>query len=353
MHTARMSFVCALVLLLLSPVAFSQSSAAGDNSSKPDGAQEALKLSTDLVVIDAQIVRKKTGQAIGELRREDFLISEDGVRQEIAHFSQDQLPLSILLLLDTSGSVWDIINDVRDRAVEALGHLKEADEVALMATASRTALIQDFTTDRKILADKIATIDKEKLGRDGILLHEAVYQAAKHLNQAANPASRRVIIVITDNISTQKIGQGHSESAALEEVYETGVAVCGLKVNDLNALVLELNPLYYGLKGLLFRGDIRSYADKTGGVVLSTSRSELDRKLTELINSLRTRYTLAYTSTNSKSDGKFRKIKLQLTPEVEKREGKPAIITRKGYYARKPEAVKKRGDAKADAEKNF
>ena len=301
-----------------------------------DAGQESLKLSTDLVVIDAQVIKKKTAQAVGNLTRQDFLVTEDGVKQEITHFSQDQLPLSILLLLDTSGSVWDIISEVRDKAVVSLEHLKESDEVALMGTASRTELIQDFTTDRKLIAERIGAIDKKALGHRGILLHDAIYQAAKHLNKAANPASRRVIIVVTDNISTQMVGMGHSENEALNEVYETGVSVCGLKVNEIDAYVLKFNPLYYGLKGFLFRGDIFEYAEKTGGIVLSSNKGQVDAKLTELINNLRTRYAIGYVSTNTKQDGKFRKIKLSIVSDIEKREGKIAVIARKGYYARKP-----------------
>jgi VWFA-related protein len=297
--------------------------------------KEILKLSTDLVVVDTQVIKKKTATPVGNLKREDFSITEDGVLQEITHFSQDRLPLSILILLDTSGSVWDLINEVRDQAAESLKHLKESDEVALMGTASRTELIQDFTTDRKRIAEKIGSIDKKALGHRGILLHEAIYQAAKHLNRAANPASRRVVIVVTDNISTQMIGMGHSEKDALDELYETGVVVCGLKIKELDAMVLKFNPLYYGVKGFLFRGDIHGYAEKTGGVVRSTDKSQVENHLTELITTLRTRYAIGYISSNTRQDGKFRKIKLRLAPEVEKREGNPAIVARKGYFATK------------------
>src|ERR1044072_1506715 len=93
-------------------------------------ADETLKLITDLVVLDAQVLNKKTGAPIGNLKKEDFAIYEDGVKQEITHFSQDRLPLSILLVIDTSGSVWDVINDLRDKTVESLERLKESDEVA-------------------------------------------------------------------------------------------------------------------------------------------------------------------------------------------------------------------------------
>jgi Ca-activated chloride channel homolog len=298
-------------------------------------AEQTLKLSTELVTLDAQILHKKTGRAIGNLLKEDFSLYEDGVKQEITHFSQDKLPLSVLLLLDTSGSVWDFMNDVRDRTVAALNQLKDSDEVAVMGTASRTAIIQDFTKDRELIADKIAAIEKKALGSDGILLHEALYQAAMHLQKAANPASRRVVIVITDNISTQKIGQGHSEREALDELFEAGSVVCGLNISNINATVLKYDPLFYAVKGLLFRGDINTYAEKTGGIILKSKKDNVETRLTELIAHLRTRYAIGYVSSSTKKDGKFRKIKLSLSSDVEKREGKLDIISRKGYYAAK------------------
>lgn len=302
-------------------------------------AEQSLKLRADLVTVDAQIVQKKTGRPVGNLLKEDFSIYEDGVKQEITHFSQDKLPLSVLLLLDTSGSVWDFMNDVRDKTVAALNQLKETDEVAVMGTASRTAVIQDFTKDRALIADKIAAIEKKALGQDGILLHEALYQAAMHLQKAANPASRRVVIVITDNISTQKVGQGHSEREALDELFEAGSVVCGLNISNINATVLKMDPFYYAVKGLLFRGDINTYAEKTGGLVLKSKKDNVEANLTELIGQLRTRYAIGYISSNTKTDGKFRKIKVSLSDDAEKREGKLGIIARKGYYAKSDESA--------------
>lgn len=309
--------------------------ATGASGFAQEPAEQSLRLFTELVTLDAQVLHKKTGRPVGNLVKEDFSLYEDGVKQEITHFSQDKLPLSILLLIDTSGSVWDFVSEMRDRTVAALNQLKDSDEVAVMGTASKTAIIQDFTKDRGLIADKIAAIDKKALGRDGILLHEALFQAATHLQRAANPASRRVIIVVTDNISTQKIGQGHTEKEALSELFEAGGAVCGLNISNLNATILKLDPFYYAVKGLLFRGDINTYAEKTGGIVLKSKKDDLETKLSELIGQLRTRYAIAYVSSNTEQDGKFRKIKLSLSSEVEKREGKLGIITRKGYYAKK------------------
>jgi VWFA-related protein len=303
--------------------------------------EEPLKLGTELVVVDAQVLQKKTGASVGSLQRQDFRLYEDGVEQQITHFSQDKLPLSILLLVDTSGSVWGVINDMRAQMIQSLQHLKESDEVALMATASRTQLIQDYTTDRRLIADKIQAIDKKALGRNGILLHDALFAAAEHLRRAANPASRRVVIVVTDNLSTQMIGKGHGEKEALEAVFEAGGVICGLHVSDLNSTILKFDPAFYVLKPFLFTGNIYIYAEKTGGLVLKSNKAEADKRLAEIIDRLRTRYAIGYVSTNTKADGKFRRIKLQLSADVEKREGRLDIVTRRGYYARKGEEAKK------------
>ncbi|HMB28095.1 MAG TPA: hypothetical protein VKS99_08300, partial [Blastocatellia bacterium] len=66
---------------------------------------ESIRLSTDLVVIDAQALDRKTGRIINGLKAADFELYEDGVKQEITHFSQDGLTLSVILLMDLSGSV--------------------------------------------------------------------------------------------------------------------------------------------------------------------------------------------------------------------------------------------------------
>lgn len=82
-------------------------------------------------------------------------------------------------------------------------------------------------------------------------------------------------------------------------------------------------------------GSVSTYAKKTGGEVMGIRKEEIETRLVELIERLRTRYAIGYISSNTKTDGKFRKIKLKLSPAVEKREGKLVVLTRQGYYARR------------------
>jgi VWFA-related protein len=237
---------------------------------QPGATDEPIKLSTQLVVVDAQVLNKKTGAVVNGLAREYFTLYEDGVKQQITHFSQDKLPLSIVLLLDVSGSVQPVIDQVRDQGLRALNELKPGDEVALMAFGMWPTLLQDFTKDRQLIAKRIAAI--ELMGpwiREATYIHEAVYSAARHLAGASNPDSRRIIIMITDNLSNQPVARGHSKAEATEALLESGVVLSGLVVGDFNAVVDE-----YKKKGLTVDDSIGNHVDETGGITKRTGNSD-------------------------------------------------------------------------------
>src|ERR1051325_5226696 len=161
---------------------------------------DVVKVDTNLVVFDAQVIDKKTGRVIGDLKKDDFELTDNGVKQHIDYFSRDELPLSIILLLDVSRSVRPIIHEVRDGALNALQRLKPQDQVAIMAFSERTSLAQDFTTDRALAAQKIQDATATSVLGNGTFLPAAIREAAFHMEHANAPSSRRVIIVVTDNI---------------------------------------------------------------------------------------------------------------------------------------------------------
>jgi VWFA-related protein len=323
---------CLLTLLLIiAPSTYTQ-------TPQQNASPEPIKLSTELVVLDIEVLARKTGRSVESLKKEDFSVYEDSVKQEIVHFSQDSLPLSIVLLLDLSGTTQPILPQIKDGALQALQRLKPEDEVALMAFAYRTQLVQDFSKDRELIVNKIENImETTKVG--GVtFLNEAIYQAATHLYKASNPASRRVIIAITDNHSNQMPRHAHSEKEALAELFESGSSVCGIIVLSGLAKVdkiLRYNPAFILISKVLSFGSIKTYADKTGGIVVGAKKEEIETRFVAMIERLRTRYAIGYIPSNTKLDGRFRKIKLRLSPAIENREGKLAILTRQGYYARR------------------
>ncbi|HWQ36293.1 MAG TPA: VWA domain-containing protein [Blastocatellia bacterium] len=309
---------------------------AAQNRPAPELVQdEAIRLSTDLVVLDVQVLKKKTGEIVNGLRPEDFELYEDGVRQEITHFSQDRLALSVILLMDLSGSVSPVLREIQNGALLALKRLKEKDEVAVMAFSDKTQLVQEFTTDRQLVVDRIGQIEKTPVIGQGTSLYQALRDAARHMNRAGNPASRRVIIVVTDNIAFEYRFFGITEQEVSEQVIESGSMVCGLIVEGAMTKSVRLfekqqenNDLYRR------RMSVDPFANQTGGEVIRADKTEVNARLALLIDHLRTRYSLGFSSRREKADGSFRRIALSLTPEARRRLGEVAIRSRQGYYAR-------------------
>ena len=290
---------------------------------------EPLRLSTQLVVVDAQVLSKKSGAPVNRLSERDFVLYEEGVKQQITHFSQDTLPLSIVLLLDVSGSVVPVIDKVRDSGLQALNQLKPGDEVAVIAFGAWTDVLQGFTRDRQLVMSQIGFIDL--MGpwiRGGSYIDEAVYDAARYLIKAAHPDSRRIIVIVTDNLSNQPPGFGHTEADALRQLHESRAVVCGLVLGDFKTTADQ-----YKRQGVLLRDTIANFIGETGGVLSQVDKDNVTSKLSALIDRLRSNYSLGYTPLNSVRNGKFRKIKLTLVPQVERREGEVTIVARKGYYA--------------------
>jgi VWFA-related protein len=286
---------------------------------------DVIKVNTDLVIFDAQVIDKKTRRVFGGLGQQDFEIYEENVKQPIVYFSQDQLPLSVLLLLDISRSVTPIIEQVGAGANDALQRLKPEDEVAVMAFADYPKLIQPFTKDRKVTADKISEAGRTFLGH-GTFLNEALHEAAAQMNNASNPTNRRAVIVVTDNIAPA--GGKFGKDRVIADLLESGTVVYGLVVRA--AIGKVFNILSFGT----IHG-VNAYCDETGGEVLGADRNEVDTRLAEMFTRLRTRYTLGFRPPANSEEGKFRRVRVQLQPAIVKANKELVVRARNGYYFRK------------------
>jgi len=304
-------------------------------SQDPEQSQgsDVVKINTDLVVLDAQVLRKKDGKMINLLSRNDFVLFEDGVKQEIAHFSQDRLPLSIILLLDQSASVRPVVEEIRNGALQALQLLRPEDEVALMTFADQTRLLQGFTKDRKSIVDQISqTLEKSFVGV-GTAIHSALYEAALQMDKASDRLSRRVIIVVTDNIASMHRFTNPTINEVNDRLLEQNAVVCGLVIGgatskNLNIFLRNRDDKYN------WKVKVDEFAEPTGGEVMITDMLNVNQRLAEMINHLRIRYSIGYTPTDLAHDGRFRRVSLLVSGEAAKREGDVIVKTRKGYFAR-------------------
>src|SRR5262245_11114517 len=159
----------------------------------------ALSLHAQDVLVDVQVLRKGSNTPVPSLQAKDLRILEDGVPQEIRHFSRDELPLSVVLLLDLSATAQGALKRLSEETKAALDHLKAQDEVAVMVYGDTARLVDGFSRDRERTARAIAEAAAMK-SDEGAYSNEAVYQAAIQLRQCGASDCRPLIVWLTDNM---------------------------------------------------------------------------------------------------------------------------------------------------------
>jgi hypothetical protein len=153
------------------------------------------------------------------------------------------------------------------------------------------------------------------------------------MQRAANPAGRRAIIVLTSLEASIDFSK-RSEKEALHAVLESGATVSGVLVRTLGGRIEQ------GVRGKptsilrhlgLRSGSLKMFVEETGGQLVSAPPDRMASTLTKMVADLSASYSLAFTPTNSARDGKRRRVRIELAPEIEKREGPIAILARRSY----------------------
>ena len=298
---------------------------------------DIIKTDVDLITIDALVLQKNTARVVGGLKQESFLLSEDGSKQTITHFSQDTLPLSVLLLIDRGGCLDPFGEEVRRAARDALSQLKPSDEVAVMTYHDTAELRQGFTHDRILLERAINYVPPHD-ERANHCLNIAFDDAANYMMKSGNPTGRRVIVVITGVTRNWDCRNGPSSKSVTHTVFESGSVVTAI-IPKTPEQVAENGMMRWATRFGRLAGapyiDIQKLADETGGELLRDKPEELDRTFNTLITHLRTRYSFSFVSTNKKRDGSVRKLKIDLADGVEKSQGRLVVKARKSYVAPK------------------
>jgi VWFA-related protein len=331
---------------------------------------EMVKLRTELVTFSAFVQNKNSGRLVGGLTKEDFTLYEDGIKQQITHFSQEMPPLSIVFLLNLT-SIRGCEQIITQQGMPSLWPpLRAEDEVALMAFNWNTIwLVQDFTKDKRLVADRFVCSEPavpSLLTRVIASSQRAIYEAVAHLNRASNPPGRRVVIVLTNDLPwwTRRATDDevkHRDFVASRKDTRSKEEVLGqlLRLGGMVCALLAPNPEHSSeLKGAFRSGmekvnahpytkieswvkgynpweytDMEFYVEGTGGHMRLTDAEHASVHLTEIIDLLYAHYGFGYLPSNQRRNGKFRRIRLSVSPEVERREGGVIIKTRDGYFA--------------------
>jgi VWFA-related protein len=316
------------------------------NAQTPEAKEPVFRLDVHEVILEAQVLSKKTHHVVPSLNSGDFQVYEDNVLQHVSAFSQDKLPLSVVILFDLTDSVRPVLKSLAEGALEALQHLKPEDEVSVMVYAASAQVLQAATTDRALA---VAAIEKASRmeSEEAAFFNEGIFQASEQLTRGRNPSSRRVIIWLTDNVpnlpserdvplryrKSMPLEKLHTQQDALKHALETGTVVCSLVKQSEQSVEGESRLMAHPAERMLHPpGEVYKYAAATGGQVIEFKKKELKQKLEMMVDDLRMRYSLGYHPSAQRPKGKYCAIKVKLAPEKMKELGKVEVEARQGYY---------------------
>jgi len=278
------------------------------------------------VVVEAT-VRDASGAIVDNLKRENFRLFEDGVEQRVAHFSRDELPLAIALVVDRSSSMDPVIEQLRRAAYDTLSQLKPDDEVALFAFAHTPERLEYLTKDRQRIADDISRI---RAG-GGTNITDALFDATLYLGRAA-PNRPHTVILVSDNVGT--VRGSSSDRDVIRLAGETQTAIYSIKVKSEEFYSHVMN-LPMSVPSSIGTGSVPKMARESGGEVIDTRYvGSVQAAMATVISRLKQRYSLGYRSTNLRKDGTFRQIEIRVV-DPSRPATKYAVFARRGYYARK------------------
>ena len=288
--------------------------------------QQPLKVQVRVVNLFVT-VRDKRNAIVTDLSKDDFKVYEDGKEQKIEFFSKEvNLPLTLGLLVDTSGSMEHMLPAEQSTASMFLERvMKKGDLTTLISFDTDADLLTDFTgsiaelergLNRARVNEPFAPVTPGTVPDThprGTVFYDAVYLVARE--KLGTEVGRRAIVVLTDAVD-------EGSRVRLEEAIEAAQ-----RADAVVHILLIADPRYFFVQGS-GAGVAHKMADETGGRMIEVKGAKnLPQAFEQLAEELRSQYSLGYYSTNPTHDGRFRKIKVEVTHSDLK------VLARKGYYA--------------------
>lgn len=292
--------------------AYADDAQAGKAAPKVEKADEGavFRSGTQLVVLHATVV-DKSGRLITNLPQNAFKVYENDVQQQIKTFRREDVPVSMGLIIDNSGSMRDKRAKVESAALTLVKDSNRQDEVFIVNFNDEAFLDRDFTNNIKELEEGLARIDS----RGGTAMRDAIRMSIDHLKEKAKK-DKKVLVVVTD-------GNDNSSLVSLENLVKTSQQ-SGVLIYTVGLLSEEEHREAKRAKRAL-----EALAEATGGqVYFPKEAADVERIAHQVAHDIRNQYIITYTPSDVKLDGTFRQIRV-----VANGPGRPTVRTRTGYYA--------------------
>jgi Ca-activated chloride channel homolog len=307
----RIILVLLLVLgLVLSPINAQEQEKRPDPGANPG--DDTISVETNLVVLNVTISDLKD-RYVPDLKVEEFRILEDSKQQEILSFSFEETPFAAAILLDASGSMEHKLTLGRAACANFVEGIREGDTFAIYSfSGTKVKKLQDFTEVRDI-PDSVWDLQAE----GETPLYDAIVQAADDLSQ--RPERRRAILIASDGGDTKSRA---SLDQAIKKATAANAMIYAIDMTDSTVYNTNLREKSADV--------MKSMAEKTGGKFFrSPGGGKLREAFANAVTELRNQYTLTYSSSNDRQDGRWRAIEVRVArPQLN-------IRAKQGYYAGK------------------
>ncbi len=274
---------------------------------------ERIRVDVNLVLIPLTVTDPLNRLVTG-LEQSEFFLYENNVQQQIKSFSSEDAPVSIGIIMDLSGSMTNKVVRARESIVEFLRTSNPQDEFFVIGFNDRPELIEDFTSSVDDIEARLQTV---RAGHRTALL-DAIYYGVNKMKQARN--ERKAILIVSDGGDNRS---RYTENEVRNLVRESDTEVFAIGIFDAYAATTEER------NGPLLLHDL---SEETGGQLFRVDDiSDMTDIATKISAELRNQYVVGYKPSDTKRDGKWRKVKVKLVPPP----GLPPLTVhaRSGYYA--------------------
>ena len=285
----------------------------GERALTKEGNGFVLRADVDEVQLPCTVVDDK-GRLVTDLDRGNFQVWEDNVPQTIASFQHRDVPVSLGILVDNSGSMRDKRAAVNDATLHLVRVSNSADAAFVVNFSDRAILDQGFTSDMNLLEKGLSHIDS----KGGTALYDAIVASANEMARHATQ-QKQVLLIITD-------GEDNASRLTLQQAIRRVQALDGPVVYSIGLLYEDLSKE----EAAAARKDLETLSLETGGVAyFPRSLQDVDDIAVQVARDIRNQYTIGYHSTKSASLGGYRTVRVEA--KAPKR-GIMTVRTRKGYF---------------------
>ena len=283
--------------------------------------QYLFKKDVEEVMLYATVVDPRN-RLVTNLDRSAFSVYEDGQPQQITSFSHQDIPVSLGILIDNSGSMRDKRPKVNQAALNLVRASNPDDEVFIVNFSDDAYLDQDFTSNIGLLKEALDHVDS----RGGTALYDAVVASANQLAKGAK-RDKKVLLVVTD-------GEDNASRDSLEEAVKR-------VQDDAGPTIYTIGILGDDREAKRARRALERLAGETGGVAyFPKDLSEVDEISRAVAHDIRNQYTLGYKPSRPQSQGGFRNVRVEAHEGREKLQ----VRTKSGYFAGQKRAANQGGE---------